>query len=259
MNDTLEASLANCSRICFVSEPDYDKSKQMRSSSLIEHGGIQGDVKVFAVSDSDTFKSMDTKKPRSEALLTFHVVCQNRTRGDLKVTVLDSNEKVLATLSRAGNKSLFSCKESTKPISIQFPTNDGNFLARIVPAMAENKGSIECGDKTDTNKFGFSAHMPTWQASSKWILCAFVSFFPTFGIGAIVGFCMAQGSTLITSVKETKSSGETTKLEDAETKGDLTFVRLDGMTEAREKFGLILLFGYFAANNMAKPPTNHQV
>lgn len=257
--EKLESSLANCRRICFVSEPDYVKSKRMHSDSIFEHGGIEGDVKVFAVNDTDTFKSMDTKKPRSEALFTFHVVCQNRTRGDLNVTVLDSDDQVLATLVRPADKSLFSSKPSAETIAFQFQSNN-DFSATIVPTRAENRGSIECCNATDTTKFGFSARMPTWQASTKWLLCAFVSFIPTFGIGGIVGFCMGKNSTLITSVKKTNASSDTsTELPDAESKGDLTFVRLDGLSEGKEKFGLILLFGYFAASIMAKPPVNHNV
>lgn len=256
MEKLKSSSLANCRRVCFISDPDYVKSKQMHSGSLFEHGGIEGDIKVFAANDTDTFKSI---KLPSEALLTFHVVCQNRSRGDLNITVLDSSKQVLATLVRPGDKSLLSYKPSAEYFAFQFQSND-DFAARIVPTRVDNTGSIECSDTSDTNKFGFSARMPTWQASSKWLLCAFVSFFPTFGIGGIVGFCKAKGSTLITSVTKTSASGETTtKLAEAESKGDLTFVQLDGLTEEKEKFGLILLFGYFAASIMAKPPVNHHV
>lgn len=250
MTDTLQSSLQNCLRVCLVFEID----KVRPSNSLFTHGGIEGTVKVFPVSDGRTFKTVDTTiAGAKDPLLTFRVSCQNRTKGDLQVQVLDAKNEEIASFSRLERPNVF--KKTDKTISVVLEKETKQPFATIVQGMTGKKAQIECH-----NGSIFAAHMPAWQAQTQWLCCAFLCFLPTFGVASLVGFCMACRSVLVTKIqKRITGDNNTTKqsLPDAQSKENMTLVRLDTLSEWKDKLALLLLFGFLQAHELTEPPQSH--
>lgn len=247
------SSLVNCGKVCLVRG---DSTVINGNHGLFSHGGIKGDIVVLNAKGYDPSSLNNTT---ASPLLTVKVHCQERSKGDMKVTVWANDKQDearpvrIASFQRTERRSLIS-KNAEKEIPIHFK-NDKSVLATIVPSMTPKTCRIQVDDD---NKTVFSSLVPAWQATTQWICFAFLCFVPTFGLAGCFGLYKASNATKITQVSKT-TQGSTTKqdLQVVETQDDITTISLEGLSDAKEKLAVILLLCFLEADAMTDTPTNH--
>lgn len=241
--------LGNATRITFITD-----ESNVKNETIVSHGGIDGTIKIvdisslpIGMSQKDMEKALNNMGDKMPVIGTARFQCESREMGDIKLDILSLTGDAVLRIERRKRFGILWLADGDKEIPARF--SDGTTAA--VVRVSKTAGSVEI-DVAGEQGLYFKRWIPAWQARTKWILCAFLCFLPTFAVGSCFGFYKASTSDVIH--KMTKHSlGTVIDLGDSLQR----VVSFEGASTWKEKLTLLTLGAYMITDELTDTPVSH--